>query len=74
MVFHNIVNTKLNKEDISIEYLEKYKTSIPNRIIKNFKIKFFKRNFNERLMIDNFTVRQQSNNINNLLHQILFDM
>ncbi len=51
--FHNIVNTKLNKEDISIEYLEKYKTAIPYAIIQNFKIKFLNRSFNEKLMIDN---------------------
>ena len=51
--FHNIVNKRINKEYISIEYLEKYKTAIPYAIIQNFKIKFLNRSFNEKLMIDN---------------------
>ena len=71
--FHNIVNTKLGLKIFNYESLQIYKNSVPRNVIINFKNKFGKRIYNERLLMENFRFNNTKYRINNFLDNLLIN-
>ena len=68
--FHNKVNTKLKKPIFNKDNLIKYKLKITINILKYFLQHFFTRTYNEKLLIQSFSV----NNTEMLIKKYLIDL
>jgi hypothetical protein len=55
--FHNIVNQRIQKPILTIEYLDLYKRAVPYNVIQNFKNNFYNRPYNDKLLIDSFQMQ-----------------
>ena len=69
--FHNIVNHKVGNPSVDYEYLENYKKAIPHNVVINFEKKFYKRPYNDKLLISSFTMQGIKNQLNNFFKEIL---
>ena len=69
--FHNIVNERLEKIVVPYEYIELYERAVTHNVIINFKQKFYKRAYNDKLLIQSFQFARNKTEINNFLDNLL---
>ena len=69
--FHNKVNTKLKKNNVPLEYLTIYKKVIIQNVIKHFNNIFFKRTYNEKLLVSNFNLIKIKDYIINFFNNLI---
>ena len=69
--FHNKVNAKLKKPIFNSDELIKYKLAITVKIIQNFLNIYFKRRYNEKLLIQSFSVNKVETQIKNFLINLI---
>ena len=69
--FHNKVNQKLNKEIFDVKILSKYKFARTQNIIINFFNKYFVHQYNEKLMIFNYSKSQIEGTLKTYLYALM---
>jgi len=69
--FHNIVNRKLNKPEFSYEELQLYNRAVTYNVFINFRQKFSKRPYNDKLLMQSFTFNRSKNELFNYLDKLL---
>ena len=76
--FHNIVNHKIGNPIVEFDYLAIYTRAVPRNVVINFQKKFYNRPYNDKLLINSFTMqgvrKELDEYLNNLLQSGVFKL